>query len=287
MAIAHDANASGLSASSPATFSHTCTGSDRILFVAAASNTSETVTGVTYNGVSMTEVDSVTAGATQHLFYLVAPATGANNVVVSTSGSVAVGSSVSYTGVDQTSPIDATALGATAQTVTNYTASITSVADNSWSIMTSRTGNGYAWTGDTGTTVRNQPETTYLGSGGMVDSGAAITPAGSDTLGVTSTSQLYDGGILVTIAPLITDYTLPAGIGAFTLTGVSAVLNLGRTIAAGIGSFILTGLNVTLTGPRWSNPPKTSSTMSNTSKNSSTMSNSNKTSSTWSNQSKS
>ena len=99
MAIAFDAAArtdAGANQTT-ATVSHTCTGSDRILFVQAISNDDgDTVTGVTYNGVAMTKIGSSVgvppAGSSSNflsMWYLIAPATGANNVVVTRSTSPA------------------------------------------------------------------------------------------------------------------------------------------------------------------------------------------------------
>jgi hypothetical protein len=186
------------------TFAHTCSGTNRILFVSATSNSGVTVTGITYAGTAMTEIDSHTdgAGPTTYLYYLIAPAIGANNVVISASGSSAlVGSAISYTGAKQSGQPDASGEGSDA-TTTHYTQALSSVANNCWHILTARTGNGYAWTADSGTVVRIQPESTYLGACGIVDSNTPKTPAGSVTLGVTSTSQLFGGGIMATIAPL-------------------------------------------------------------------------------------
>jgi hypothetical protein len=105
------------------TLSHTCTGSDRILFVAIGSNSSLDATGVTYNGVAMTSmgaIDNPDSGANSRLevFRLVAPATGANDISASFSGPPADRTviAVSFTGVHQTVP-----LGTIATNTTNNT----------------------------------------------------------------------------------------------------------------------------------------------------------------------
>jgi hypothetical protein len=92
------------------TYSHTCTGSDLILLVSANLKRlgSETVTGVTYDGVALTLIDSDVGGQRYaSLWYLVGPATGANDIVVSVSQTVqSVDSgSISLTGVDQSVPL--------------------------------------------------------------------------------------------------------------------------------------------------------------------------------------
>jgi hypothetical protein len=83
------------------TWSHTCTGADRALFVAVAVAGSPTISGVTYNGIAMTAVE--TGDAEVRLFGLLNPATGSNNIVASFSGlDAAAAVAASYTGVDQT-----------------------------------------------------------------------------------------------------------------------------------------------------------------------------------------
>lgn len=90
------------------TYSHTCSGSDRLLFVSVQiyNATLVTVSAVTYNGVAMSKAAGITAayeGATQdgEIWYLKNPASGANNVVVTLSGIAAFTNSISssYTGV--------------------------------------------------------------------------------------------------------------------------------------------------------------------------------------------
>jgi len=95
-------------------WSHTCTGSNLLLIVAVLvgdSPDTETVI-VTYNSVSMTSAGKVhsnnqTAGFVE-MFYLARPAGGSHTVQVNTSGGLpysVVGGSVSFTGVDQSTPV--------------------------------------------------------------------------------------------------------------------------------------------------------------------------------------
>lgn len=113
MPIAFDA----ASQSSPAeattvTWSHTCSGSDRLLVVGVHSRDDDPTEGVTYNGVVMTEIRQDHQGGNVHtsLWYLKAPATGAHDIVATHMFSAPAwiaGSAVSLTGVDQTTPLDA------------------------------------------------------------------------------------------------------------------------------------------------------------------------------------
>lgn len=154
MAIAFDSAASKSQDSSTTnTFAHTCAGSNRIILVGCMT-TNGTITGVTYNGVSLTQaIDNTTGGSTFnhiYLFYLIAPATGTNNVIVTSSGSGSVyAASASYTGVAQTSPIDGTS--ATTTTTTGaFSKSVTTSVANDWII-------GYVGAGNYSTSASNEP----------------------------------------------------------------------------------------------------------------------------------
>ncbi len=106
MAIAHDAVSSATSgAVTSLTYSHTCTGSDRALFMTC--HAADKTFTATYGGQSMTELYDGTPGTPfKHIaaYFLgdgTYPATGANDIVITLSGSNAIASGASsYTGVD-------------------------------------------------------------------------------------------------------------------------------------------------------------------------------------------
>jgi len=123
------------------TFSHTCSWSDRILFVWFFHwlNT-DNVTGVTYAWTSMTLINKrqVWAGQWIYLYYLIAPATWTNNVVCSASvDNDWWGWAVSYTWVLQTWQPDASVSNGT--TATSIATSITTIANNCWVVWMWRT----------------------------------------------------------------------------------------------------------------------------------------------------
>ncbi len=184
------------------TVSHTTSGSDRALFCSADVNTGATISTVTYAGTAMLKVSAgITdaAGPVTYMYYLLNPTSGANNVVVTPSGSTAITlDCFSYTGVDQTS-LDATTTVAGA-TTGSYSQTITTVADNSWIIATSRAGSGLTLTAGANTHILRQPHDA-LGGGGTWDTNSAQTPAGSKTMTVTSGSQLFGGAIVASFKP--------------------------------------------------------------------------------------
>ncbi len=115
------------------TYSHTCSGSNRGLWVAVyAGSASDVITGVTYNGVAMTRVDAQAMPSSSgyaYLYRLIAPATGANNIVISSSSSVDIQSvSASYNEIKQSGQPDATGKASQAA-ADNVTGSVTTVTD--------------------------------------------------------------------------------------------------------------------------------------------------------------
>jgi len=180
MAIAFDASSSGSGVTTSLTYAHTCTGSNRYLAVAMNNNTaSATITAITYAGVSMgTAVDAlVNSGANTYLymFNLVAPASGANNVVITASPSTNINSiSLSFTGAKQTNQPDAHGtVTSSISSGADQTKAITTVAANAWMIAFGH-GAGDPVTAGTGTTSRATSGNAMFGT---YSSNPIVTPA--------------------------------------------------------------------------------------------------------------
>lgn len=128
-------SSSGGVTNSTITLSHTVgAGSNRILLVGVKTPHTSGVTGVTYNGVALTKAFSNNGGGAtgvnQEIWYLTAPSTGANDIVVSLASSVlAYVGGASFFGAEQSSPIDASAYN-TAGSVFSFSNSITTVTDD-------------------------------------------------------------------------------------------------------------------------------------------------------------
>jgi hypothetical protein len=236
MAIAFDAVGTWSSGSSPFSLSHTCTGSDRFLAVVIVGDVgsgADDITGVTYNSVAMTLADKVVDTAIARFFYLytlIAPATGANNIVVTASGGHFLGAvSASYTGVSQTGQPEVVTKvyeDAAADVDHILSLSITPSTANSWVIVGA---GGYAGgpapQASTGTTLRAAD--TSFGLIGILDSNAAL-PASSQSLAWTYGAGFGSdmGSILIAIAPSGGGGGLtpsPAA-GALSLTGLGTRL---------------------------------------------------------------
>lgn len=115
--VAVDAVTPGTGKSKTPTLTHTCSGSDRLLVVEAAYKGQQEISGITFGGTALTlltTVDSQDNEPEIEVWYLVNPTTVANDVVVNLSKSLDYAiAAISYTGVDQTTPIDGT--GTTAE----------------------------------------------------------------------------------------------------------------------------------------------------------------------------
>jgi len=120
------------------TMNFNITGSNLILFVSTFKQNSETITGVTWNGVPLTQVESAISYTTNNvqLWYLLAPAVGTHDLVTTASGSSGyiITYYTLYSGVKQTGQLD----GSTRVTGnTPITATITTGTDNTWAFLTS------------------------------------------------------------------------------------------------------------------------------------------------------
>lgn len=235
MSIAFDSAGGRASASATSvTFAHTCTGTNRVLFV-SANSVSSTTTGVTYNGVALSRIGSeVTQGAiVASLWYLINPATGSNNVVVSRSGSGTVqGASSSYTGVRQNSIPDATNSNQTS--ATSISVATTTVADNCWVVAGGTCGNGGLSNG-TATTMRQSGTNDIF----ICDNNTAQTPAGSVTLAINcnnGNNAMVSASFGPTIAVTVTGVA-----GALLLTGGTTVIRVMAIIIATAGNLLLSG----------------------------------------------
>ncbi len=225
MALALD-NAQYLGATTSTSFTaaFTCTGTNLILHVGVFTVSGDVVTGVTYGGVSMTQIKKEIPATGQYLYLyeLVAPATGANNVVVSASSSITMFiDAISHTGAAQTGQPDASNIGKSSST-TDFSTSVTTIADNCWLVMYVRTGTGM--TAKAGTTLRSGVNNTVQ----MCDSNGAKTPAGSYSLGVTLSSASYCTELVVSIAPAVAaGIATQVNIGDVWKTATGVQINIG------------------------------------------------------------
>lgn len=227
MAIAFDAAAGAKDNSGSVTslsWTHTTSGSNRLLFVGVSitTNNATTITGVTYNGVSLTQFDTVTASpVTCAGFYLINPATGANTVQITLSGVLISnqqigGVSQSYTGCQQSAQPDSHSHNSTSGTNPNpFTVSTTVVGANCWLVGAATEDQGAIAAGSagSGTTYRGVVEFNMFGA----DSNATVG-TGSQSL-----NWGRAGGINANVAGIVMSVT---PFGAATITNASFLLKM-------------------------------------------------------------
>jgi hypothetical protein len=163
--IAYDAQSSTIqtTVASSISWNHTTgTGSNRLLLVAVgvhvATGTPTTVSNVTYGGARLTQVttayyNSSTPRVRTYIFRLVNPASGKNTIKVTfAAATLSVAGAVTYSGVDQTTPIQ------TSNTATSYgtapSVSVTVTGSGRWifgHLGGHRTASPTAWTITEGT----------------------------------------------------------------------------------------------------------------------------------------
>lgn len=210
MAIAYDTSVTQQTSDgsgSTLTFSFTTTGTNRYLLVGCLNTGYPTVTmtSVTYGGVAMTQIGLVDVGnvsgtQVEYLYGLANPASGANNIVLTASGTCTIAAvAASYTGAQQTTALEAsgTATGASG----TGTKSITTITNNAWLVGHAR-GQSNA-SASTSTTFRPADNAGLA----MMDSNADKTPAGSYSLNFTTSGNNNWGILVASIAP----YVAPSG----------------------------------------------------------------------------
>lgn len=204
MAIAFNTSTMGYTSGTATslTLSHTCSsGANRALLVGVAGNntTNDHITGVTYGGVSMTLIakHGSAAGSTRYvyLYRLLAPATGANNIVVSASTSTYIFiCAADYTGVKQSGMPDA--YDTDNGDLNTLSLSVSTTDDNCWGIVIEQ---GYPGTPavTSGCTLRII-ESSYSALS-LFDTNGPKTPAGTMTCVTNRGGDNH--GILASFAP--------------------------------------------------------------------------------------
>jgi len=218
MAIAYDNYLGYQSPGTPSsvTQSFTTSGSNRALLVGIhIEDVSDTISGVTYAGVSMTEVPigntsfAGGGGRTEriYLYYLAAPASGANDIVASATGTISNAFdlyAISYTGVNQTTPVDDSEKNSTTGTTVSPSPAPTSTVSGDWAVSFVRSNAGSITNG-----------TNYTGRGAdtsieMGDSNASVGGAGSITVSAGAPS-----GSIMIITALIMESGASSSIKTF------------------------------------------------------------------------
>lgn len=204
MAIAFDTS-SVATIANPATsvtWSHTtASGSDRFMIVAGGCPTSDKLTDVKYNAAAaMTVIESFQLGDNRgcYLHYMVAPDTGTHNVVITGSSDAWIGASATYTGVDQSSPIDDSVTNRDlTNPVNNIDFAVTTTVEGCWGVYSGRA--GIAGTNGSNTTLRRT-----AGGLAMGDTNGSLGTSGSYNINyaISSDSTTGMGGVGAAFKPV-------------------------------------------------------------------------------------
>lgn len=208
-----------------------------------AVNTAGNTTGVTYNGVSLTEIARVGRGTGDRqtcLWGIHNPSTGTNDIVASrTSSSVGrfVVSAFAYSGTDTTTNLASLGAGyvkSSNGTATTTTLTFSNAGNEAICAMGEFQGGSQA--ASTGATLVSSFDI-------VSDFEASTLPA---TANYSMTATMASGEYAFVGVALAessgTDYPLTASVGAFTLSGIASGLLQGLQMVASAGSFVLTGI---------------------------------------------
>lgn len=235
MAIAFDSFVDGGAATGSLTFAFNNVAGD-IVFVGIMTADTNAVTGVTYAGNAMTQVSTeqnVDTNLNCRLYVLENAPTGSNNVIISSTGTIfmgTVGKAVSYSGASLTGQPDSSNAN-TVTSTTSLTISTTVVASNCWLVMWDVNANAALIAG-TGTTQRGG-ETSgrkFFDSNGTVGTG-------SQSLQCTWTGSFNAGGIIASIKPPATTQILKvSGVAQASISKVSGVANASIAKVSGVAN---------------------------------------------------
>lgn len=205
MAIAFDTSNSGNGATADWSYSHTCTGTNLLLFAFVSANTSNTPT-VTYGGVSMTQIGTTAynvGGYYGSIFYLIAPLTGSNTVATNATGNTdSTTRTSSYTGMRQYSQPDAS-IQINPGANTTITTTVSVVASNCWLV------GGYGQT--SGTTTPTAPAVVRQGSNVFLGDSNSDVGLGNQSMTFSWVSSTVNYGYMASFAPSIP--TIPKNLG--------------------------------------------------------------------------
>lgn len=191
MAIAYDTTSNAAGASS---WSHTCSGANRILFVQSYA-INDTLTNITFDGLAMTLVGKTSFPGSgrqgTYLHYLINPPTGSKTISITGATGVA---GVSFSGAEQSGQPDSSNSG-TSGTSTSISASTTVVKPNCWLIMASADAAG-GETAGSGTTIRDTDA-----NGLAISDSNGIVGTGSQSLNVSIGSSSVWATVIASFSP--------------------------------------------------------------------------------------
>jgi predicted transcriptional regulator len=227
-------------------WSHTCGATANLLVLGHSSYTYGQVSGVTYNGTSLTKVreDEGSSYNITAIWFMCAPTTGsAKSVFVTLKNNAycGVGGVVSYSGAAQSGQPDANN-GATGNSST-ATVNVTTIADNCWVFSVVN----LFYTATCNNTARwNFADSQGLSEGGS-DTNAPVTPAGSQTMSWVHDS-IFWAISAASFAPIaITTYSISRTEGITTGESLAVGTRISRTEGINTGESLSDKTKITRT----------------------------------------
>lgn len=209
-AISYDNSAHISSVSSGTNYSYTVGATASFLSVSVFMQATQTVTAITYNGVSLgaaiASVVQPTANRTLYLFGLANPATGANNLNITSSD----GSNMDVEVISYVNVASAEANNTGTGTSTSFSPSVTTVTANAW-VMAAAVASDNLTAGSS-TTIR-------IGSGTgtcIADSNAAFATPGSHSLNLNIASSQTYAWVCISLKPTANTYLMLANAASYT-----------------------------------------------------------------------
>lgn len=164
---------------------------------------------------------------------------------------------MAYRGVDQTTPMDTTAVSGNESGTAWDTTAIVPVTNNAVLVACMATDPGanpmtFAW--DSPATERIDSDTTPSGQNELVGwlgiADRTVSPAASTTMGGDSSSSQTAAWAILALRPAPGDFPLDAQDDAYTVTGTAATVVATRLIGGEPGSYAFTGVLTTLLAAR-------------------------------------
>jgi hypothetical protein len=185
------------------TWSHAVNGSNPILFVMAEGQGNSGATSVTYDGVPLTQVGSnITGGNSDvsNIWYLINPPTGPHGIIINrvcAGNTWFSGVAASYTGVNQSNPIDAVGVATGSSNVASKT--IAANTDGDWGLFMV-----LATASKTALTNSSELFNDFIDHTSVYDNSsvAPITPAGNYTMEVGLSPATSWSALMVAFSPV-------------------------------------------------------------------------------------
>ena len=211
-----------------------CTGTNTVLVVWVQTTTGpgELITGVTYNGIAMTQgIKQLLSGNTtyySYLYYLVNPSSGSNNVVASFSSAESSGQLIARCYTDAGTP-DVFASN-TAGSGSPASVNITTLVDNAWVVGGIGVFSGNKITASSGTVMSRGDNVSFCDT---ADSNGAKSPAGAYTL-----SGTHGGGNWTVVAMSIPPYSAsgPANLKSYNTNVKANIKSIDTNLIANVKS---------------------------------------------------